>query len=160
MTTRRCRFLRSKSWLNLDPRLQEGEILFGVLKDVFAAAHVRAGQLIGGPVEVAELEFALTQTEMQERVSNRIGTMYRRGEVVPGRGVIVPQKISVSDRRQNPRGGFPLCLRLGKQIPGGPVFVEGRRVVALCRERIPLVAKSLDALVNFCRKLCDAIVLF
>ena len=69
--------------------MEVGEVLpVLVVEEVGAFEGVGAGEFVGGAVEVAQLEVALAEPQVQEGVADRAGAAHRQREVVPaGRAV-------------------------------------------------------------------------
>src|SRR5215471_567335 len=128
----------------LRARLEEGEVLrVLVLEDLVAGAHVGAHQLVGGAIAIAGLELALAQTQVEEGIADRARAAHRVREIVAARRVVAAEKVGVADGGEDPGRRLPLDLRLGEQIPRGPVAREGigvasRPGVLVSRLRQPL----------------------
>src|SRR5262249_43590056 len=105
------------------PGLEKLEILRFAFEDLCAREHVGTGQFVRRAVQIAELEFALTQAKMQKWVADSVRTMHRQRQVVSAGGEVLSQKVGIADGSQDPRRRLPLRLRLREQVPGGPVLL-------------------------------------
>ncbi len=73
--------------------------------------HVSPHQLVCSALMFANLELALTQSKMNERIANRSGTMHRGRQIVASSDIVSIEIIRITNRYQNPGGCLPFCLR-------------------------------------------------
>lgn len=138
-----CGFVTPASGRGGQPGFQEGQILRILAeKHLDASPHEGASQFVGCSRLITELQLALPESQMQERIPNCIRTVHRRGQIIPPCLIIPVEKVGVTDRDQQPGCCFPLCLWFRQQIPRSPVLLGAAEYSALSASASPSAVSS------------------
>lgn len=142
----------SRRWCQ--PELQEGQILRILAQKHFdASSHESASQFVGCSRFITELQLALPESQMQERIPDGIRAVHGRGQIIPPRLKIPVEKVGVIDRDKQPGCCIPLCLWFRQQIPRSPVLLGGCGLSGTFGQYIPFGSEFLNVLVTVIRQL-------
>ena len=117
MSDRILRFLNV-----LRPCPEKADVLWILpLENLRPCCHVCPEQLVGGSIEITDLELTLPEAQVQEWIPDGAWAMHGVGEIVSTGCIVTAQKVCVTDGGEDPRRRLPFGPGLGKEIPGGPI---------------------------------------